>query len=158
MTNTDHSAATKRICIGFDWLNDRDARHLLGAWLANHGLPVTFTDLSPGQLSIDNVAKVKARLTAQIRAATHTLVLIGASANTRHSVSEKIGTRNWIWWEIEQSRAEGNRLLAVKLKASNPTPDPLLDDDVTWVTSFTQEAILKASHDAWRLSVDVSPL
>ena len=147
MTDTHHSAATKKICIAFDWHNDRDSRHLLGAWLANHKLPATFTDLSAGQLN-DNVAKVKARLTAQIRAATHTLVLIGEYANSRHQFSERIGTRNWIWWEIEQSKAEGNRLIAVKLKASNPTPDPLLNADVTWATSFTQEAILKASNDA----------
>jgi hypothetical protein len=147
MTHTDPSAATKRICIGFDWHNDRDSRHLLGVWLANHKLPATFTDLSAGQID-DNVVKVKARLTAQIRAATHTLVLIGDSANTRHKLSEKIRTRNWIWWEIEQSQAEGNRLIAVKLKASNPTPDPLLNAEVTWATSFTQEAILKASNDA----------
>src|SRR5687768_15070515 len=89
MTDTHHSAATKKICIAFDWHNDRDSRHLLGAWLANHKLPATFTDLSAGQLN-DNVAKVKARLTAQIRAATHTLVLIGEYANSRHQFSERI--------------------------------------------------------------------
>ena len=148
MTDTHDSAATKRVCIAFDWQNDWDSRHLLGAWLANHQLPATFTDLSAGQLGNDNVAKVKSRLTAQIRAATHTLVLIGEYANTRHQLSERIGTRNWIWWEIEQSKAEGNRLIAVKLKESNPTPDPLLDADVTWAMSFTREAILKASNDA----------
>ena len=147
MTDTDHSAETKRICISFDWHNDRDSRHLLGAWLANRKIPATFTDLSAGQLN-DNVAKVKARLTTQIRAATHTLVLIGEYANTRHQFSERIGTRNWIWWEIEQSKAEGNGLIAVKLQASNPTPDPLLDSGATWATSFTREAILKATNDA----------
>ncbi|MFN8637239.1 MAG: TIR domain-containing protein [Chloroflexota bacterium] len=147
MTNTDHSAEAKRICIGFDWTNDWDSRQLLGAWLANHKIPATFTDLSAGQLN-DNVAKVKARLSAQIRAATHTLVLVGAYANTRHQLGERIGTRNWIWWEIEQSKAEGKRLIAVKLKAGNPTPDPLLNADVTWATSFTQEAILAVSTDA----------
>ena len=147
MTNTDHAAEPKKICIAFDWHNDRDSRHLLGAWLANHKLPATFTDLSAGQLN-DNVAKVKARLITQIRAATHTLVLIGEFANTRHQLSERIRTRNWIWWEIEQSKAEGNRLIAVKLKASNPTPDPLLESDATWATSFTREAILKACTDA----------
>jgi hypothetical protein len=147
MTYTDHPAATKRICIAFDWHNDRESRHLLGTWLVNHGIPATFTDLSAGQLN-DNVAKVKTRLLAQIRAATHTLVLMSEFANTRHQLSERIRTRNWIWWEIEQSKIAGNRLIAVKLKASNPTPDPLLDADATWATSFTREAILKACADA----------
>ncbi len=144
MTNTGHPTELKRICISFDWHNDRESRHQLGAWLANHKIPATFTDLSAGQLN-DNVAKVKARLTAQIRAATHTLVLISEYANSRHQFSERIGTRNWIWWEIEQSKAEGNGLVAVKLRASNPTPDPLLDSGATWATSFTQEAILEAA-------------
>ena len=148
MTFTHHPAELKRICIAFDWQNDWDSRHQLGAWLANHQLAATFSDVSAGQLAIDNVVGVKTRLIRQIRAATHTLVLIGESANARHPFSEKIRTRNWIWWEIEQSKREGNRLIAVKLKAGNPTPDPLLDADVTWATSFTREAILKASNDA----------
>ena len=148
MTDTGHPAEPKRICIAFDWQNDWDSRHQLGAWLANHKLPATFSDVSAGQLAVENVVGVKTRLIRQIQAATHTLVLIGESANTRHQFSERIRTRNWIWWEIEQSKAEGNRLIAVKLKASNPRPDPLLDADVTWASSFTQEAILKACNDA----------
>jgi hypothetical protein len=147
MTYTGHPAESKRICISFDWHNDRESRHLLGIWLVNHKIPATFTDLSAGRLN-DNVAKVKARLTAQIRAATHTLVLMSEYAHVRHKLSERIGTRNWIWWEIEQSKAVGNRLIAVKIKASTPTPDPLLDADVIWATSFTQAAILKACTDA----------
>ena len=147
MTDTDHLAATKKICISFDWHNDRDSRHLLSTWLAYRKNPVTFTDLTAGEIN-DNVDRVKARLITQIRAATHTLVLIGEYANTRHKFSERIGTRNWIWWEIEQSKAEGNGLIAVKLQASNPTPDPLLNSGATWATSFTQEAILKATNDA----------
>ena len=147
MTDRDHSAATKKICISFDWHNDRDYRYLLSTWLANRKNPVTFTDLSAGEIH-DNVDRVKARLITQIRASTHTLVLIGEYANTRHEFSERIGTRNWIWWEIEQSKAEGNGLIAVKLKASNPTPDPLLNSGATWAMSFTQEAILEATHDA----------
>ena len=147
MTDMDHSAATKKICISFDWHNDRDHRHLLSTWLASRKNPVTFTDLSAGEIN-DNVGRVKARLIAQIRAATHTLVLIGEYANTKHKFSERIGTRNWIWWEIEQSKAEGNGLIAVKLQASNPTPDPLLNSGATWAMSFTQEAILKATNDA----------
>ena len=148
MTDTHPSATTKKICIAFDWQSDWDARHRLGTWLMNHKLPANFSDVSAGQLAIDNVDGVKTRLIRQIRAASHTLVLIGESANTRHQFSEKIRTRNWIWWEIEQSKAVGNRLIAVKLKACNPTPDPLLDADVTWTASFTREAILEACNHA----------
>lgn len=93
MTDTDHSAATKRICISFDWHNDRDYRYLLSTWLANRKSPVTFTDLSAGEIH-DNVGRVKARLVTQIRAATHTLVLISEYANAKHKFSERIGTRH----------------------------------------------------------------
>lgn len=148
MTYTYRSAATRKICISFDWHNDRNYRHLLSAWIANPKVPVTFTDLTPGEIDTDDVGRVKARLTTQIRAATHTLILLGAYANTKHKDSEKIGTHNWIWWEIEQSKTEGNGLIAVKLKASNPTPGPLLGAGATWAMSFTQEAILKAINDA----------
>ena len=87
-------------------------------------------------------------LTAQIRDATHTLVLLGAYANTTHKYSVKIGTSNWIWWEIEQSKAEGNGIIAVKLKSDNPTPNPLYGSGATWAMSFTQPAILKAINEA----------
>jgi hypothetical protein len=87
-------------------------------------------------------------LTTQIRAATHTLVLLGAYANTTHKDSAKIGTRNWIWWEIEQTKAEGNRLIAVKIESDNPTPDPLYNSGAKWAMSFTQDAILRAINEA----------
>jgi hypothetical protein len=142
------SSATKEICISFDWHNDRDYRNLLSALIANPKFPVNFVDLTPGAIDTDDVSRVKGVLTTRIRAATHTLVLVGAYANTLHKDSAKIGSRNWIWWEIEQSKASGNRLIAVKLERSNPTPDPLLNSGATWAMSFTQDAILKAINEA----------
>ena len=140
--------STKKICISFDWHNDRNYRNMLSAWIANPTNPVSFEDLTPGEINTDDVARVKARLTTQIRAATHTLVLVGAYANTTHKDSEKIGTRDWIWWEIEQSKAEGNGLIAAKLEKDNPTPNPLLNAGATWAMSFTRDGILKAIDDA----------
>lgn len=140
--------STKKICISFDWHSDRNYRHLLSAWIANPKSPVTFVDLTPGEIGTDDVGRIKARLTTQIRAATHTLILLGAYANTKHKDSERIGTRNWIWWEVEQSNTEGNGLIAVKIEKNNPTPDPLLNASATWAMSFNEVAILKAINDA----------
>jgi|APCry1669188910_1035180.scaffolds.fasta_scaffold01439_3 MTH538 TIR-like domain (DUF1863) len=139
--------AKKKICISFDWHNDRNYRNLLSAWLANPNNPVDFHDLTPNAINTDEVARVKGVLTTQIRAATHTLVIVGTYANTVHKDSAKIGTRNWIWWEIEQSKAEGKGLIAVKLKNDNPTPDPLYKAGAIW-SLFTQDAILKAINEA----------
>ena len=138
----------KKVCISFDWHNDRDYRNLLSAWVADANNPVSFQDLTPGAIDTNDVGPVKAVLTTQIRAATHTLFLIGAYANTTHKDSAKIGTRNWIWWEIEKSKEEGNRLIAVKINSSNPTPDPLLNSGARWAMSFTLDAILKAVDES----------
>jgi hypothetical protein len=141
-------SSRRKICISFDWDNNRSYRYLLSAWLANPKNPLDLEDLTPGAIDTNDVSRVKAVLTTQIRAATHTLVLIGAYANTTHKDSAKIGTRNWIWWEIEQSKAEGNRLVAVKLKSDNPTPDPLYNSGAKWAMSFTQDAIIKAVNES----------
>lgn len=138
----------KKICISFDWHNDRNYRNLLSAWLANAKNPIDFDDLTPGAIDTSDVSRVKAVLTARIRAATHTLVLVGGHANDKHADSAKIGDQNWIWWEINQSKAAGNGLIAVKIKSSNLTPAPLFNSGANWAMSFTQDAILKAIDEA----------
>jgi MTH538 TIR-like domain (DUF1863) len=143
-----YTSSKKEICISFDWHNDRDYRNLLSAWLANPKNPIDFQDLTPGAIDTNDIGRVKAVLTTQIRDATHTLVLVGAYANTTHKDSAKIGTRNWIWWEIEQSKAERNPLIAVKLKSDNPTPDPLYNSGAKWAMSFTQDAIIMAINES----------
>ena len=102
----------------------------------------------PGEIDTNDVGRVKAVLTTKIRAATHTLVLVGAEANAVHKDSAKIGTRNWIWWEIEQSKIEGKGLIAVLLESSNVSPDPLYNSGATWARSFTQAGIIKAIDES----------
>lgn len=104
--------------------------------------------MTPGAIDTDDVSRVKGVLTTRIRAATHTLVLVGEHVNDVHKDTAKISSRNWIWWEIEQSKAAGNGLIAVKINAANPTPDPLYNAGAKWAMSFTQDAILKAINEA----------
>ncbi len=146
--STVFRSTKKRIVISFDWHNDSRYRNMLAAWIANPEFNVDFEDLTPGAIDTDDIGRVKAVLTTKIRAATHTLVLIGEHANDKHKDSVKIGTQNWIWWEIEQSKAEGKGLIAVKIKSTNPTPDPLYNSGATWAMSFTQDEILKAINKA----------
>lgn len=42
---------TKKICISFDWHNDRNYRHMLSAWIANPSFPFDFQDLTPGEIN-----------------------------------------------------------------------------------------------------------
>lgn len=140
--------AGKKICISFDWHNDAKHRNLLAAWLANAKNPVSFEDLTPGAIDTSDVARVKGVLTSRIRAATHTLVIVGEHVNDRHADSAKIGDRNWIWWEINQSKAEENGLISVKLSSTYESPEPLKNCGATWALSFTQDGILKAISEA----------
>ncbi len=134
----------KRICISFDWHNDKHYRNLLTAFANHPNNPIEFDDLTPGAIDTNDVARVKGVLTTRIKAATHTLVIIGQHANDRHKDGILIGTRNWIWWEIEQSKIAGNKLVAVKISSSNSTPDPLYNANTAWANSYKQDEILKA--------------
>ena len=57
-------------------------------------------------------------------------------------------TRNWIWWEIERSKAEGKGLIAVKIKSTNLSPEPLMNAGAKWAMSYGVESILKAINEA----------
>jgi hypothetical protein len=138
----------KKICISFDWHNDRNYRNLLSAWNSNANNPVDFDDLTPGAIDTNEVDRVKAVLTTKIRAASYTLVLVGEHANDFHKDRLKIGERNWIYWEIQKSKDEGNRLIFVKINSTYTTPAPLLSAGATRAMSFTLAAILKAINEA----------
>jgi len=139
--------ALKKVFISFDWDNDHDYRHLLSAFNANSANDIEFEDSTPGAIDTTDVGRVKAVLTTKIRDATHTLVLIGQYANTKHRDSEKIGTRNWQWWEIEKSKEEGKKLVAVKLESTNESPTPLMSAGAAWA-SYEVDSIIDALRKA----------
>lgn len=136
--------SSKSIFISFDYDHDRHYWYLLSALKENSSSAIKFIDVTPSEIDTDDISRVKAVLTQKIRSATHTLVIIGEHANDTHADSVEIGIRNWQWWEIEKSKAEAKRLIAVKISSGNPTPDPLLNSGASWAYSFTVEAILKA--------------
>lgn len=134
----------KRVFISFDYDHDRNYRYLLSALCANPRSDLDFDDLTPEEIDTSDVGRVKAVLTRKIRDATHTLVIVGAHANSYHRDSAKIGTRNWQWWEIEKSIEERKRLVGVKISSSNDSPTPLLGVGAKWAHSFTVASIITA--------------
>ena len=140
--------AKKRVFISFDYHHDRDYRNLLAAFNENPANDIEFIDSTPGAIDTMDVGRVKAVLTTKIRAATHTLVLIGKYANTPHKDRAKIGTLNWQWWEIEKSKEEKKKLVGVKIERSNESPEPLLNAGATWAHTYSVESILKALREA----------
>ncbi len=107
-----------------------------------------FEDVTPEEIQTRDIGRIKAVLTGKIRDSTHVLVIVGKYANSYHPDREKIGTRNWQWWEIEKAKAERKKLVAVKIDRSNPTPDPLLNAGASWAYAFDVAPIIRAVEEA----------
>ncbi|MDN4641784.1 TIR domain-containing protein [Agreia sp. PsM10] len=62
-----------------------------------------------------NAEYIRSQITAKIRAASATIVIIGATTSSS----------TWVKWEIEKSDALGNKLIGVKLSTAGATPAAL---------------------------------
>lgn len=136
------------VFVSFDYENDRHYKYLLEAWHEHPRFRFTFQDGTPGEISSTNVGRVKAALSAKIRLATHTLVIVGQYANAPHRHAALIGHRNWINFEIAQSKAHFNRIVAVKLDRSYESPDELIGANAAWAMAFTEQAVIRALSEA----------
>jgi hypothetical protein len=116
-------------------------------WHANPRFRFVFEDQTPGEINSDNIGRIKAALTAKIRDATHTLVIVGRYANSPHPKRHLIGNTNWINWEIAQRKAERNRIVAVKLDRNYESPHELLGANASWAMAFTEAAVLRALEE-----------
>ncbi|MDP9412306.1 MAG: TIR domain-containing protein [Actinomycetota bacterium] len=134
----------KRIFISFDYDHDRHYRYLLSALKENPRTDLLFDDVTPNEIQSANIDYVKSVLRRHITDATHTLVVVGQYANSRHPDAAQIGERNWQWWETKESVAARNRMVAVKIKREYESPTPLLGVNAAWALSFTVDAIIAA--------------
>jgi len=140
--------AKKKVFVSFDYENDRHYKNILTAWDANPDFDFVFRDQSSGEIKSEDIGRVKAALTAKIDSATYTFVIIGKEANKLHKDHDKIGYRNWLNFEIHQSKLHHNKLVGIKLEKNNESPEELINSGASWAMSFTQEAILKALNNA----------
>lgn len=138
----------KKVLVCFDFEKDRKYKYLLDAWDANKNFDFSFADVTPNEIKSDNISVIKANLTKKINEADITFVLIGEDANKSHPDREKIGYRNWQVFEIEKSKDNGNRLIAVKLDSHNISPAAILGCGATWVKSFNEDDIVTAINNA----------
>jgi hypothetical protein len=140
--------AKKPIFISFDYENDKHYKFLLTALSENPRFEISFNDKSSSEIKTSEIQIVKAGLTRKINAAKYTLCIIGKYANTRHKDYLEIGSRNWINFEIAQSKRNHNKLIAIKIDNSYESPDEILNSGASWARSFTVEAITKALDEA----------
>ena len=126
------------VFVSFDWDHDKHYKFLLEAWNRNPRFRFVFSDGTPGEINSLNVGRIKAGLTTKINQATHTLVIVGRYANSLHPQTRLIGFRNWINFEIFQSKMAGNRIVAVKLDRNFVSPEELIGIGASWAMSFTE--------------------
>jgi hypothetical protein len=138
----------KRIFVSFDYDHDRNYRYLLSALKENPRNDLEFDDVTPNEIKSSDIAYVKSVLRQHIKNATHSLVVVGEYANSRHRDAAAIGERNWQWWEIKESVAAANKMVAVKIKKEYESPEPLLGVKASWALSFTVDSIIKAIDQA----------
>jgi len=139
---------SKKVFVSFDYDNDKHYKFLMQAWSANSNFDFVFDDHSTKEIKSEDISRVRAALTKKINDADYTLVLVGKEANVQHADHEEIGSRNWINFEVKQSKANNNKLIGVKLDSSNTSPDELLGSGASWAMSFTEINIIKALNEA----------
>jgi hypothetical protein len=140
--------AKKKVCISFDYENDKNYRNLLSAWDANSDFEFVFNDRTPSEINSNDISRIKAVLTQRIDSATYLLVIVGKYANQKHKDSTAIGDINWINWEINKAKSLGKKLVGVKIDRGYESPQALLNSKASWAMSFTQEAIINALKEA----------
>ncbi len=136
------------VFVSFDYEKDKHYKYLLEAWHANPRFRFVFDDGTPTEIDSYNVGRIKAALTLKVKAATHTLVIVGANANDRHRNSGLIGHRNWINFEINQSIANSKRIAIVMLNPHNTLPEALSNVRHSVARSFSQDDIIRALDEA----------
>ena len=140
--------AKKSIFISFDYENDKHYKFLLTALSANDQFELSFNDKSASEIKTSEIPVVKAGLTRKINEAKYTLCIIGKYANSWHKDYAEIGHRNWINFELAQSKKNGNKLIAIKIDNSYDSPEEILNSGASWAKSFTVDAITKAIDEA----------
>lgn len=138
----------KKVFVSFDFDNDKHYKYILEAWDANPNFEFEFNDTTSHEIKSNDVSRVKAALTAKIKEAAYTLVIVGKEANKRHKDSTLIGFKNWINFEVHQSKLNGNKLVGVKIDRTYESPEELINAGATWAMTFTEDTILKALNDA----------
>lgn len=134
----------KKVCISFDYTNDKHYRYLFQAWSANPKFHFVMNDKTPNEINSYDISRIKAVLTTKIKSADYLVVIIGKKTNTRHPDYIKIGEKNWQIWEIKKAIELGKKIVAVKTDKSNNTPNVLYSVGAKWSMSVTEISIVNA--------------
>jgi MTH538 TIR-like domain (DUF1863) len=139
----------KKVYVSFDNVEDRRLKAVIATWIDVDGYEFVFGDVSAKDIKDWNAKDIQAVLTPQIKKTELTLVLIGRFSNTVRKNAESTGSKNWVNFEIAQSKANNNKLVAIKLSKQHTTPDELQGvETVVWADSILLADVVAALNAA----------
>lgn len=131
--------AKKKIFISYDYDNDKHYKNLLLAWDANSEFDFSIYDMSVDvSVDSDDSASIKRVISRKINESTYFLCIIG----------EKTYKSGWVKWEINKAVELNKKIVAVKTKSTNTSPDEIKNIGASWAMSFTFNSIKKAINEA----------
>lgn len=134
----------KKVYVSVDNVEDRRCEHKMSLW-KNDKYTFVFGGVSREEIKNWKADAIQKVLVPQIEDTDLTLVLIGKYSNTVRKNAEGTGSKNWANFEIAQTKANGKKLVAVKLAKQHSTPDELTDvEGVEWADKYTPEDVLAA--------------
>ena len=139
--------ANKKVCVSFDYENDRRYYNILEAWNNNSSIDFHINDCTPSEIQSESVSKIKQVLSTKIGEANYMIAIIGKHSDDKHPDSDEIlyrEVKNIVSYEIDKNAEKGNKLVVVKLDRSYDAPDEAFGQGAEWVNSFNLDDILKA--------------
>lgn len=114
-----------KVCISFEYTNDKRYRYLLDALDANPNINLSIDDVTPDEINSSDIARIKGVLTTRISEAKCLVVLSGDYINSRHKDATQIGCINWQNWECKKALELNKKIILVKLSTSSEVPNEL---------------------------------
>ena len=133
-----------KICISFDYENDRNSRNAIRLWNTNKNIDFDIIDKTPNEIDTYDISRIKAGLTLKINQADILLVISGNYINTPHKDKDKIGCINWQNWECKKALELGKKVLLVKLDYNSAIPTELYGKKRVDIVGLELEKVKRA--------------
>lgn len=135
---------TKKVCISFDYENDKNYYYLLEAWNSNIYIDFNITNCTPSEIQTESVSKVKQVLSTKIGEANYMIAIIGNKSCQKHKDTNEIGFNNWQAYEISKNKEKNNKLIIINLDSNNEVPKEAYGQNAIWIYGFNKQKILEA--------------
>ena len=136
--------ARPKICISFDYENDKYSRFTIRLWNTNKNIDFDIIDKTPNEIDTNNISRIKAGLTTKISESNILLVISGDDINAPHKNRSEIGCINWQNWECKKALELDKKIILVKLHSNNSIPTELLGEKREDVIGLELDKVKKA--------------